>query len=270
MKVPAVVAGWLQALSAGERVSHVLGGGLTVSVHVVALLVAVAWSLREPPPEPSRSVIFVDLQPLVRKGRAPTEQKLLPRLASEPPPAPEEVHLGPKEPTPPKPKPPKPKPPEEDPESRKREEQKQREEERARRRRMRSALRTMTRGAEAPDLDSLPVGRPDGSELGTAQAGRLKATYVDRVGQVLREEWKLSFIAEDELRHLWGKVRITSDRNGLVLDYTWSRRSPNAEWNASVEACLNRFARGGDKRLPPFPDDRAFGARFTYMMNFRK
>ncbi len=260
----------LRALGAGERLGHALGGGLSVAVHVVAIMIAVVWSLREPPPEPSRPVIFVDLQPLVRKGRAPVEQELLPRLASAPP-VEDRVHLGkaekPKPPEPPKPKPPK---PPDDERRRKEEERQRKKEERARRRRMRSALRAMTRGSKASDLDSLPVGRADGSELGTAQVGRLKATYVDRVGQVLRKEWKVSFIPEDELRHLWGKVRITSDRHGVVLDYAWARRSANAEWNGSVEACLKRFSSTGDKRLPPFPDERAFGSRFTYVMRFRK
>ncbi len=254
--------------SAARRGGHLLGLGVSVVVHLLALLLGIVAAGSTAPHEVARPVVFVEVQPLVRRGRAPTEQekKLLPRIQPAAKPEAEEVHLGPVKPEPD----PKAEQEKKKAERQQREEEaRRREEERERKRRMQRALASLNTPETSRSVEDLPVGRPDGDAAGRAREGALKASYLHRVGEALRQEWKVSFIPEEELRHLRGKVKITIDRNGILLSYSWASRSPNPEFNASVDACLKHFTREGDRRLPPFPDDRAFGQSVTYLYTFR-
>ncbi len=253
---------------ARDPLGHAAALGVSVAIHGLMVLLAVAWGEADSP-KPPRPVVFVETRMLVRKGRLPTERekKLLPRLSSAPEPTKDAVHLGKVKPKP-KEEPPKPK------KDRAREQEdrkRKRAEERRRRRKLMEALRSITKDRKtAKSVDDLPIGRPDGSELGTAQEGALKASYVHTIGAALRQEWKVSFLSEEELAKLKGKVKVTVDSTGTILSYSWVKPSPNPDFNSSVEACLERFTRAGTKRLPPFPDDRVFGDRFTCILVFKK
>ena len=246
---------------------RLLGAILSFLVHGLAVVLVFWWSSgHSQPPSSQRPVIFIDMGRLVRKGRLPTkrEKKLLPRLQSKPDPPPEEaIHLG-------KLREEKKKREEEEKKKREEERRKARDEQRRRRKKMRQALARLDRDKRRPkSIDDLPIGRPDGDELGSARKGAMKRQYVHLVGATLDRAWEVYFLPPEVLRILHGKVKITSDRHGVIRQYGWVQRSPNPDFNSSVESCLKRFTQEGDRRLPPFPDDHVFEDPYVYIMNFK-
>jgi len=248
------------------------GGSLAGLVHLVVIGSFLARGHARTPPKkvlPAVQTQLVSLESLVRKGR-PLAPKELPRLQNAPAPVAEKpVLLNPALPEPP--------PPEVDT---KKEEERKAQEEKERRKKMLQALRSLDPtkdGAGRPDdprrfasTSDLPVGREDGSELGTSSTGRLQAGYSDLVRAAINKEWKYSFIPEEELRRLCGKVKFFVDRERFLIRYSWERRSGNPEFDTSIEGILRRFARDGDLRFPPFPDDGSFGASVGFLYKFRK
>jgi len=253
-----------------------LAGGLVSSVvHAVAIGLLIWWGRGQEPPKLKGEVIqaeLVSLPSLVRLGREAKPDEL-PRLQNAPAPeAPEAIHLGKVKEEEPK---------KDDLEKRKEEEHKEREAEKERQRKMQQALRSLSalqdgvRGNPEDErrfqsVNDLPIGSADGSELGTASTGRLKVAYLDMVGDALRREWKISFISEEDLKRLSGKVRLIIARDRYLKSYKWLEQSGNADWNASVDACLRRFLAEGDTRFPPFPDEKSFGDSVTYDYVFHR
>lgn len=254
------------SLERSGQPGRLAGGLLTFSVHALAVALVIIWGRASDPPKLKQNVIeasLVSLPSLVRRGvELPPRQ--LPRLDSPAPAPTEAVHLG------------KVKDVQEEARKKKEEEeQRKAREEKLRRQRMAQALAGLGQGTTGRPEDErkfksvgeLPIGKADGDELGNSDTGQLKADYGHKVRAALEKEWKISFLTEEELRRLSGRVRLILSRDRYIKEWAWVQRSPNADWNGSVEACVKRFLLDGDKRLPPFPDER-FGDELKVIVNF--
>lgn len=104
---------------------------------------------------------------------------------------------------------------------------------------------------------------PEGSDKGVAQGtisdaamANLMGTYQAKLLQVLGDKWRIPTTIDDaEIKSLAGKVvvKVRLSDSGHVVSYRFLSKSPNDQFNASIDSVMRAFADGGHKL--PVPDN---------------
>lgn len=106
---------------------------------------------------------------------------------------------------------------------------------------------------------------PEGSEKGVASGSisdealaNLMGTFQAKLLEKLGQHWRVpTTISDEALKKLFGQVvvYVRLSKSGHVVTYRFKKRSPNEQFNSSIERLLKKFqASGGGKSLP-LPED---------------
>lgn len=187
---------------------------------------------------------------LVRLGEEKPDSQL-PRLANPPPKEVKEDVVDPT-PRPPKDSDPKEKPPKDAVKVPKPKEQK-----------VNNLLNEFEHDPTRPVNNDVPSGHRDGVPQGTlsdAALQNLMRTFQARVQQAVLSQWRVpSSITREKATELAGKTRVVIrvSAEGYIVSYTMSKRSGDAQFDASVERAVKAFMPAFGGRKLPMPDDAA-------------
>ncbi|MFW6054138.1 MAG: TonB C-terminal domain-containing protein, partial [Persicimonas sp.] len=112
-----------------------------------------------------------------------------------------------------------------------------------------------------PTNTDTPEGDPDGVAGGTVSdkaLANMMNTYQAQLMKSVTKYWRLpKSLSDGEIEELTGKVvvYVRLSEEGHIIDYKFRQKSPNPQFNGSIERVLKRFqvSRGG--RTLPMPDD---------------
>lgn len=106
---------------------------------------------------------------------------------------------------------------------------------------------------------------PEGSDKGVAGGSisdeamaNLMGTFQAKLLEVLGKHWQVpATIPEEELQKLFGKVvvYVRLSKSGHVVSYRFRERSPNEQFNSSIERLLRRFEPTGGGKTLPLPEN---------------
>jgi outer membrane biosynthesis protein TonB len=228
------------------------GIATTVLLHLAVVGLIIWGSLRsaDEPDEPAM-LEFEDVELLALGEEKPPNQ--LPRIANPAPPETQEDTVNLAEPDDePEPE------PEEQPEE-KDEPDPPPEPEDDRRERMLEDLSDLN-DPDRPSNTDVPEGSEEGVAGGTISdpaMANMMNTYQARVMKAIVSHWQLPTTLDDsEIKQLAGQVAVyvRLSASGHVVSYSFQRKSPNDQFNGSIERVLRRFQVTGGGRTLPVPD----------------
>jgi len=108
-----------------------------------------------------------------------------------------------------------------------------------------------------PTNEDAPEGKEEGMLGGTAMKSMMN-TYATKLLKEFNKHWSLpSTITVDEAQALAGKVKVyvRISKTGSIVSYRFKKKSPNEQFNASIERVLKRYQVNGGRHTLPLPKD---------------
>lgn len=112
-----------------------------------------------------------------------------------------------------------------------------------------------------PTNTDTPEGDPDGVAGGTVSdkaLANMMNTYQAQLMKSIAKYWRLpKSLSDAEINELTGKVvvYVRLSKEGHIIDYKFRQKSPNGQFNDSIERVLKRFQVSHGGRTLPMPDD---------------